>query len=140
MAGSNSPKGIKFLVDFGPLVVFFVTYKIAGLMQATVALVIATVIALAIGYVATRRIALMPLITAVVVVIFGGLTWWFNDGIFIKMKPTIVQGIFAALLFRKRGSSTSGSAMMISPSAGEITRPSPCGASTRLRRESRKVR
>jgi intracellular septation protein len=99
MAGSNSPKGIKFLVDFGPLVVFFIAYKSAGLMPATIALIVATVIALGIGYVATKRVALMPLITAIVVIIFGGLTLWFNDGIFIKMKPTIVQGIFAILLF-----------------------------------------
>jgi intracellular septation protein len=98
-APANSPKGIKFLVDFGPLAVFFVAYKVAGLMQATIALIVATVIALAIGYVATRRLALMPLITGLVVLVFGGLTLWFNDGIFIKMKPTIVQGIFAVLLF-----------------------------------------
>lgn len=98
-APAHSPKGIKFLVDFGPLAVFFVAYKVAGLMQATIALIVATVIALAIGYVATRRLALMPLITGLVVLIFGGLTLWFNDGVFIKMKPTIVQGIFAVLLF-----------------------------------------
>ncbi|MBI2253640.1 MAG: septation protein A [Proteobacteria bacterium] len=99
MAGASSSKGIKLLVDFGPLVVFFIAYKAAGLMSATVALIIATVIALAIGYIATKRLAIMPLITAVVVVIFGGLTLWFNDAVFIKMKPTIVQGIFAVLLF-----------------------------------------
>ncbi|WP_374309101.1 septation protein A [Dongia sp.] len=99
MAGASSPKGIKYLVDFGPLAVFFVAYKLDGLMTATLALVVATVIALALAYAATRRIALMPLITAIVVVIFGGLTLWLQDKTFIKMKPTIVQGIFAIVLF-----------------------------------------
>ncbi|WP_374652735.1 septation protein A [Dongia sp.] len=99
MAGASSPKGIKYLVDFGPLAVFFVAYKIDGLMTATLALVVATVAALALAYGATRRLALMPLITAVVVVIFGGLTLWLQDKTFIKMKPTIVQGIFAIILF-----------------------------------------
>lgn len=99
MTSSSSPKSIKFLIDFGPLAVFFIAYKLWGLMPATFALVVATILALGVGYIATRRVAMMPLITAIVVVIFGGLTLWFNDSIFIKMKPTIVQAIFAALLF-----------------------------------------
>jgi len=99
MAAATSPKGIKFLVDFGPLAVFFVAYKVGGLMPATLALIIATLVALAIGYWATRKLALMPLVTAVIVTIFGGLTLWLNNDIFIKMKPTIVQGFFAVILF-----------------------------------------
>nr|WP_298687041.1 septation protein A [uncultured Dongia sp.] len=99
MAGRASPKGIKFLVDFGPLVVFFVAYKMDGLMTATLALIIATLLALVIGYWVTRKLAVMPLVTAIVVTIFGGLSIWLHDGIFIKMKPTIVQGIFALILF-----------------------------------------
>jgi intracellular septation protein len=99
MTPKNAPKWIKPLVDFGPLAVFFVAYKMGGLMAATLALIVATLVALAIGYWATRRLAAMPLVTAIIVVIFGGLTLWLNDGVFIKMKPTIVQGIFALLLF-----------------------------------------
>ncbi|WP_374381579.1 septation protein A [Dongia sp.] len=99
MSDHAANKPLKFIVDFGPLIVFFVAYKMAGLMSATLALIIATVLALGIGYAATRRVALMPLITAVVVVIFGGLTLWLQDKTFIKMKPTIVQGIFALILF-----------------------------------------
>ncbi len=99
MAGAPSPKGIKLLVDFGPLIVFFVAYKIAGFMAATISVMAATFIALAIGYAVTRRIAVAPVITAIVIAIFGGLTLWLQDETFFKMKPTIVQGVFALLLF-----------------------------------------
>ena len=99
MAAAKSPKGLKFLVDFGPLAVFFIAYKMDGLMTATLALIVATLLALAIGFWATRRLAVMPLVTAIVVTIFGGLTLWLDNDIFIKMKPTIVQGLFAVILF-----------------------------------------
>lgn len=99
MAGTTSPKGVKLLVDFGPLAVFFVAYKLGGLMPATLTLIVTTLVALAFGYWATRRLALMPLVTAVIVTIFGGLTLWLNNDIFIKMKPTIVQALFAIILF-----------------------------------------
>ena len=99
MSDRQPPKALKLIVDFGPLVVFFVAYKMAGLMSATLALIIATIIALGLGYATTRRVALMPLVTAIVVVVFGGLTLWLQDKTFIKMKPTIVQGIFALILF-----------------------------------------
>lgn len=99
MTPQNTPKWIKPVVDFGPLLVFFIAYKMGGLMPATLALIIATLVALAVGYWATRRLALMPLVTAVIVTIFGGLTLWLQNDIFIKMKPTIVQAFFALILF-----------------------------------------
>lgn len=99
MTPQNAPKWIKPVVDFGPLAVFFIAYKTGGLMPATLALIITTLAALALGYWATRRLALMPLVTAVVVTIFGGLTLWLQNDIFIKMKPTIVQAFFALILF-----------------------------------------
>ncbi|PPR09868.1 MAG: putative intracellular septation protein A [Alphaproteobacteria bacterium MarineAlpha11_Bin1] len=104
----NKPKfsWIKPLTEYGPLVVFLAAYYQADLFVATGALMAATAIALVISLIINRRVPMMPVITAVVVGIFGGLTLFFNDDTFIKMKPTIVQILFAAillggLLFRK---------------------------------------
>lgn len=89
---------LKLLIDLGPLVAFFAAYAVGGLMMATAVLMGATVVALALGYTAERRIARMPLITAIVVMILGGLTLWLNDETFIKRKPTVVYLAFAAVL------------------------------------------
>ena len=95
---SSKPAWLRPLVDFGPLVVFFTAYLLGDLLTATAALIVATLIVLAIGYLIERRLAMMPLVTAVIVVVFGGLTLWLEDETFIKMKPTIVQFLFAAVL------------------------------------------
>ncbi len=95
----DQPRWLKPTVDYGPLAVFFATYWIAGLMPATAALIAATVVALALSLTVARKVPLLPLITAIVVGIFGGLTLWLNDPVFVKMKPTIVQGLFSAVLF-----------------------------------------
>lgn len=88
----------KFL-DFVPLIVFFIANKQVGIMGATQALLATTVITLAIAYMLTQKIAFMPLFTGVLLGIFGGLTIYFNDDTFIKMKPTIVSLLFAGALF-----------------------------------------
>jgi intracellular septation protein len=100
MSGSESsaPKWLKPTVDFGPLAVFLGLYWLKGLLPATAGLMAATAVALVLSYVFTRKVALMPLVTAVVVGVFGGLTLWLNDETFIMMKPTIVYGLFAAVL------------------------------------------
>ncbi len=90
---------LKYAVDYGPILAFFIAYKMAGLMAATVALMIATAIATLLLYILQRRLALMPIITLLVVGTFGGLTLWLNDDTFIKMKPTVIQGLFAVILF-----------------------------------------
>ena len=95
---TNPPKWIRPLSDYGPLVVFFVAYTSWGLMAATVALMAATGISLLLALIFEKRIPALPLITAVVVGVFGGLTLWLNDETFIKLKPTIVQGLMAAIL------------------------------------------
>ena len=92
------PNWLKPVTDYGPLAVFFGVYLKWGLMPATAALIAATVVALAISLIMVRRVPLMPLITAIVVGIFGGLTLWLHDDTFIKMKPTIVQAILGAIL------------------------------------------
>jgi len=90
---------LKHAVDYGPILAFFIAYKLAGLMAATLTLMIATAIATLLLYIAQRRLALMPIITLLVVGTFGGLTLWLHDDTFIKMKPTVIQGLFAAILF-----------------------------------------
>ena len=67
-------------------------------MQATVVLIVVTVVLTSVGYFLTRRIQPMPLVTLVIVCIFGGLTIWLQDETFIKMKPTIILTLFAAAL------------------------------------------
>lgn len=89
---------IKFLLDMGPLVAFFIVYKMNGLMGATAVLMAATFASIVISYVLHKKVPLMPLITAIVVGIFGGLTLLLHDEIFIKIKPTIVNIIFASIL------------------------------------------
>jgi intracellular septation protein len=85
-------------VDYGPLAIFFVVYLAAGLMAATAAIIAASLVALGLAWTLQRRVPLIPLITAAVVALFGGLTLWLQDETFIKMKPTIVQALFAAIL------------------------------------------
>jgi intracellular septation protein len=92
------PPWLQPAVDYGPLVAFFVVYLTSGLMAATAVVIAASLVALGLSWVMQRRVPLMPLITAGVVAIFGGLTLWLQDETFIKMKPTIVQGLVAAIL------------------------------------------
>ncbi|HLO78136.1 MAG TPA: septation protein A [Magnetospirillum sp.] len=94
----SAPKWLKPAVDFGPLAVFLGAFWLKGLLPATAALMVATAVALALSYVYTRKIALMPLVTAIIVGVFGGLTLWLNDDTFIKLKPTIIYGLFAAVI------------------------------------------
>lgn len=92
------PHNVKLFLDFGPLLGFFIGYKLAGLSGATVVLIAATVISLAVIYAVERKIALAPLISGLLVATLGGLTLLFNDERFIKIKPTLVNGAFAIIL------------------------------------------
>jgi intracellular septation protein len=89
----------RFVLEIGPLGAFFVGYVGWNLMVATAVLMAAVVAALAISYRTERKVPLMPIVTAVMVLIFGGLTLILQDETFIKMKPTIVNGLFATALF-----------------------------------------
>ena len=95
----SSPRWLKPVVDYAPLAAFFIGYLTAGLFAATAALMLATVIAVILSLAVERRIPIMPLVTAAIVMVFGGLTLWLNDERFIKMKPTIVQALFSLVLF-----------------------------------------
>ncbi len=91
-------KWLKPSVDFGPLAVFLAVYYLWGLLPATGALMAATVAALAASWGFERKLPLMPVVTAIIVLVFGGLTVWLNDETFIKLKPTIIYTLFATLL------------------------------------------
>lgn len=90
---------VKLVVEIGPLVAFFFTNARAGIFTATAVFMICVAISLGVSYGLTRRIAILPLVTAVFVMVFGGLTLWLEDELFIKLKPTIVNMLFAAILF-----------------------------------------
>ena len=88
----------KLLLDFAPLGVFFVAYRLAGVMAATVALMVATAVSITLIYAAERKIALAPLLTGVVVMVMGGLTILLDNPDFIKIKPTVVNLLFGFTL------------------------------------------
>jgi intracellular septation protein len=94
----QAPRWLKPAVDYGPLAVFFASYLAMGLMAATAALIAVSLVALLLAWPLERRVPLVPLITAAIVAVFGGLTLWLQDETFIKMKPTIVQAVFALVL------------------------------------------
>ena len=89
----------KLALDFGPLALFFFANSYGGIFFATAAFMLAIVIALATQYVLVRRIPLVPLATAAIVLVFGALTLWLQNETFIKVKPTIIYSMFAAILF-----------------------------------------
>ncbi len=85
-------------LEFLPLLVFFVANYRYGIFSATVAIVVATAVSVAVLWQIERRLPVVPLITAGFLVIFGGLTIAFDDPLFIKIKPTVASLIFAAVL------------------------------------------
>jgi intracellular septation protein len=89
---------LKLVLDLGPLLVFFAANSRFGIFVATGAFMAAIVIALAIAYGLTRHLPIMPLVTAVVVVVFGTLTLALHDEHFIKVKPTIIYVLFGSAL------------------------------------------
>ena len=90
--------GIKLIIELGPLLAFLVTLAIAGIMWATGVLMAAAVLALAASWQVFGRVAAIPAVTAALVLVFGGLTLWLDDTRFIKVKPTIVNLLFAGVL------------------------------------------
>ena len=95
---------LKFITDFGPLLIFFVVYSKSGknLSAAIPPLIIATIIAVLISYIVEKKIPYVPLIGGVVISIFGGLTLYFNNPVFLYMKPTIINVLFGLILAFER--------------------------------------
>lgn len=96
---SGTQQLLKFLVELGPLVVFFIVNSRAGIFYGTGCFIAATVVSLIASRFLFGRVPVMPLVSGVVVLVFGGLTLWLQDELFIKLKPTIVNTIFASVLF-----------------------------------------
>lgn len=89
---------IKFAVELGPLVVFFIANSRLGIFWGTGLFMAATVLALVVSRLVLGRIPTMPLVSGFFILVFGGLTVWLQDDHFIKMKPTIVNSLFALIL------------------------------------------
>jgi intracellular septation protein len=89
---------LKLVLDIGPLVLFFAANARFGIYAATGSFMVAVLIALAVSYALTRHIAIMPVVTAVIVLVFGGLTLFLHNDLFIKLKPTIIYVLFGGTL------------------------------------------
>ncbi len=89
----------KLLIDIGPLAVFFIFYTRSDLQTAILPFMIATIIAVLFSYILEKKIPIMPTMGAVIILIFGGLTIYFDNEIFFKMKPTIINLLFAGILY-----------------------------------------
>ncbi|ODT70223.1 MAG: septation protein A [Pelagibacterium sp. SCN 63-23] len=92
------PQIIKLALELGPLVLFFIMNGRADIFVATAWFMVAMVISLALSWLILKKVAVMPLVTGVVVLVFGGLTLWLQDDTFIKLKPTITNMMFASVL------------------------------------------
>ncbi len=89
----------KLLIDIGPLAVFFIFYTRSGLQASILPFMIATVIAVLFSYILEKKIPIMPTAGAAIVLLFGGLTIYFDNEVFFKMKPTIINLLFAIILY-----------------------------------------
>ncbi|CAN5313132.1 septation protein A [soil metagenome] len=109
------PQLIKMALELGPLVIFYLGFSFGGriiaafpqfaaagfddpLYPATLLFMVAMVISLGLSWALMRRVAVMPMVTLVVVVVFGGLTFYFHDVNFAKMKPTVINALFGSVL------------------------------------------
>ena len=109
------PQLLKLVIELGPLVVFYLGFSFGSriieavpffaahgftdpLYPATLLFMVAMLISLALSALLLHKVAIMPVVTAVIVVIFGGLTFYFHDTTFAKMKPTVINGLFGAVL------------------------------------------
>jgi intracellular septation protein len=89
---------LKLALDLGPLLIFFFANGRFGIFIATAVFMVAALAALAVSYALTRHLAVMPLVTAFIVVVFGGATLILHDETFIKLKPTIIYVLFGVVL------------------------------------------
>lgn len=89
---------VKLAIDFGPLIVFFLSFKLGDMFVATGAFMVASVIAMIASRVLTGHIAPMLKVTFVIVMVMGGLTLYLQDETFVKMKLTVINSLFAIVL------------------------------------------
>ena len=111
MSEDQLPKWVKPLLEFGPIIAFFIaytrmkdhTYSIGGIdyqgfIVVTLFFIPLLLVSTGVLWALTRKISPMQIITAILVTVFGGLTVWFNDEQFIKMKPSIIYLLFGGIL------------------------------------------
>ena len=90
--------GLKLLLELGPLLLFFIGNARWGIFTATAVFMVAVIAALIASYVLTRHLPIMTIVSAVIVIVFGGLTLALQNDVFIKLKPTIIYVLFGAVL------------------------------------------
>ncbi len=93
-----NPQIRRLALDLGPLLVFFTAFKFSGIFVATGLFMAAILLALGLSLALEKKLSPMPLFTAVLVLIFGGLTLYLKNEMFIKIKVTVLYGFFAAIL------------------------------------------
>ncbi len=96
-AAAHNPL-LKMALETGPVVLFFIANAKLDIFYATAVLMVSVLVSLGASWYLTRRIPVMPLVTAVMVLVFGGLTLYLHDDQFIKLKPTIVNCLFGTML------------------------------------------
>ena len=89
----------KLFIDIGPLAIFFIFYTRGDLQSAILPFMVATVIAVLFSYILEKKIPIMPTVGAAIILVFGGLTIYFDNEVFFKMKPTIINILFAIILY-----------------------------------------
>ncbi len=89
---------LKVALDLGPLLLFFLANSRYGIFAATATFMVAVMAALAASYALTRALPIMPVVTAIIVLVFGGLTLILHNALFIKIKPTVIYALFGAVL------------------------------------------
>jgi len=90
---------LKLIVDIGPLAIFFIFYTRGNLQSAILPFMVATIIAVLFSYIMEKKIPIMPTVGAGIILVFGGLTIYFDNEVFFKMKPTIINLLFALVLY-----------------------------------------
>lgn len=93
-----NPQLRRLALDLGPLLIFFASFRYLGIFGATACFMLAVAVALGLSYFLEKRLSPMPLFTALLVMVFGGLTLYLKNDVFIKMKPTVLYGFFGAVL------------------------------------------
>jgi intracellular septation protein len=95
----QTPAWLQPTIDYGPLGIFFVAYSLSDILRATAVMLAATVGALGLSWLVTRRIPATALITSGMMLIFGGLTLWLDDPGYLKLQSTLISSLFSVMLF-----------------------------------------
>jgi intracellular septation protein len=90
--------GVKFMLELGPLGIFFAVNYFSNIFYATASLMVATTVSLIVSKIVLKRVPVLALVTGSFVIVFGFLTIWLHNETFIKVKPTVVNALFAATL------------------------------------------